>query len=677
MNQLQALIARWTGLDTEMARMQSELAEARGGFEVVLEAWNQNKANANGIVTPEGALRLSAVFACARVLGETMATLPLHMYEFLPDGSRRQTRKHNVYRVLQNPNEFMTGFDLMETLMQHLALRGNAYCQIEYDERGQIIEIDPLPPQNIIDSVIEGEKRFYQYQYPNGKVEWLSGDIIWHLRGLGNGLTGYSPIGLMRRAVSLGLSAEEFGNRFFDNDARPGIVLEHPLKLTKEAHQRLSESWDDTHKGVEKSHRVAILEEGMKLHEVGIPPEDAQFLETRKFQVNEIARIFRVPPHMIGDLERSTNNNIEHQGIEFVKYTVLPWIKRFEQSIRKFLFLPRDQERYYIEYLVAGLERGDIQSRYQAYAVARQNGWMSANDIRQLENMEPIEGGEVYLVPMNMIPADQVGMSASTEPVPAAPPDAARSQPVDREERALRSARARHRMASAQRRVAMDLAERSIKRECQDVNAAAKKYLGRRDSGQFMIWLDDYYQQHADWMKRFYLPWMQAYGEMVAAEALDEVNRSDDLQERLARFIDSYAGSFAAQQVGVSQYRLKDVMQQAANDGVDQQQAVEAEMDHWQEARPAQIAGEQTTRENNAVAKMVYTAVGVRILRWVTMGETCPYCSSLNGRTVEITRNFLAMGQELAPDGASPMTTTTNIGHPPVHDGCDCMIAAG
>ena len=177
---------------------------------------------------------------------------------------------------------------------------------------------------------------------------------------MGDGLTGYSPIGLMRRAVALGLSAEEFGERFFENDARPGIVLEHPGKLKQDAYNNLKESWDEEHKGVSKSHRVSILEEGMKLHEVGIPPEDAQFLETRQFQVTEIARIFRVPPHMIADLTRSTNNNIEHQGIEFVKYSILPWARRIEQSAQVNLMLPRDRARYFLEYLMAGLERGDI-----------------------------------------------------------------------------------------------------------------------------------------------------------------------------------------------------------------------------------------------------------------------------------------------------------------------------
>lgn len=641
-------------------------------WEVVVEARRANHESAAGTVTPESALRLSAVFACVRVLSETMASLPLMMYETAADGSRRPASDHPLYRVLRDPNPFMTGFDYIEVLMKHLALRGNAYSQIDYDDRGRITELWPLPPQNFISSRIEAGQRLYEYQDETGRTTWMSSDIVWHVHCLGDGLTGYSPIGLQRRAVALGLSAEEFGQRFFENDARPGIVLEHPGKLDDQAHKRLASSWEDTHRGLSKSHRAAILEEGMKLHEVGIPPEDAQFLETRKFQVSEIARIYRVPPHMIADLDRSTNNNIEHQGIEFGKFTILPWVERFEQSIGKYLLLKRDS-RYLVEFLMAGLERGDIQSRYGAYSIGRQGGWLSANDIRRLENMEPIEGGDVYLVPLNMTPADQAGAA----PSPPAPPDTARSLAPGREERSLGSARARHRLAAAQRGVILDVAERAMRRETHDVGEAVRKYMGRRDSGQLLIWLDEFYRGHADWLKAAYLPVFRAYAELVAAEALDEVEAEDDLSERLERFVTSYTGSFGAQQAGISLYRLKEVLQAALNDGADPQEALDGELEAWRDARPAEIADEQRTRAGNAVARMIYAAAGVKTLRWVTMGDSCPYCNGLNGKVVEISKNFLTPGQELTPEGHSPLTTTTNIGHPPVHKGCDCMVAAG
>ena len=302
---------------------------------------------------------------------------------------------------------------------------------------------------------------------------------------------------------------------------------------------------------------------------------------------------------------------------------------------------------------------------------------MSANDIRQLENMNPVEGGDVYLVPLNMIPADQVGDMKSTEPAPAGSPDTARNLLPEREERSMRSARSRHRLAAAQHRVILDVAERCMRRETHDVGNAIDKYLGKRDAGQFLIWIEEFYQEHADFMTRQFLPVFMAYAETVAAEAMDEVSAEMDIKDRLERFVHSYTGSFAAQQTGISLYRLKQVLQEALQDGLDAGEAMKKELDYWQETRPPFIATEQSTRAGNAVAKMVFSAVGVTILRWVTIGDTCPYCKRLDGRKVSILKNFFGPGEKIEAEGQTPLTTTTNIGHPPAHDGCDCMIVAG
>ena len=239
-------------------------------------------------------------------------------------------------------------------------------------------------------------------------MEWLTDDRVWHLRGLSNdGLDGYSPISLMRQAIGLSMAAEKFGAKFFGNDARPGGILLHPGQLGDEAAKRLTETWESRHGGLSGAHRVAVLEEGLSYKEIGIPPDDAQFLETRKFQVNEIARIYRIPPHMLADLERATFSNIEHQSIDFVTHTIRPWLVRWEQSIKQNLMVPADRDRYFAEFLVDGLLRGDTKSRYEAYAIGRQNGWFSADDIREMENLNPLPDGkgEEYLIPLNMIPA--------------------------------------------------------------------------------------------------------------------------------------------------------------------------------------------------------------------------------------------------------------------------------
>ena len=238
-----------------------------------------------------------------------------------------------------------------------------------------------------------------------------------HIPGLGfDGLVGYSPIAMAKNAIGMAIACEEYGAKFFANGAAPGGVLEHPGTIKDP--QRVRESWQSTFGGSGNANKIAVLEEGMKYTPIGISPEQAQFLETRKFQINEIARIFRVPPHMVGDLEKSSFSNIEQQSLEFVKYTLEPWLVRWEQSIQRILLSPEEKKSYFAKFNVEGLLRGDYASRMTGYATARQNGWMSANDIRELENMDRIpaeEGGDLYLINGNMLPLGNAGAFANTE----------------------------------------------------------------------------------------------------------------------------------------------------------------------------------------------------------------------------------------------------------------------
>lgn len=237
-----------------------------------------------------------------------------------------------------------------------------------------------------------------------------------HIPGLGfDGLVGYSPIAMAKNAIGMAIACEEYGAKFFANGAAPGGVLEHPGTIKDP--QRVRESWQSTFGGSGNANKIAVLEEGMKYTPIGISPEQAQFLETRKFQINEIARIFRVPPHMVGDLEKSSFSNIEQQSLEFVKYTLDPWVIRWEQSIQRSLLSSDEKAAYFVKFNLEGLLRGDYQSRMNGYAIGRQNGWMSANDIRELENLDRIpaeDGGDLYLINGNMLPLKNAGAFANT-----------------------------------------------------------------------------------------------------------------------------------------------------------------------------------------------------------------------------------------------------------------------
>lgn len=350
------------------------------------------------------ALQSAAVYACVRLLAETVASLPLITYRRLSNGGKERATDHPLYNVLHyQPNRFMSSFEWRETMMGHLLLWGNAYSRIEDDASGNVIELYPMRPDRVQISQTE-EGLIYTYSPPGREVVALPEDRIFHVPGFSlDGIVGISTIAQARQAIGLSLATEEFGSRFFGNGARPGGVLEHPGTLTDEAMERLRLSWEQSHTGTANAHKVAILEEGMKYTQIGIPPDDAQFLETRKFQLAEIARIFRVPAHLIGDLDRATFSNIEHQSLEFVIHSVRPWLVRWEQAIMRSLLLKRERNQIFAEFLVDGLLRGDTMSRYQAYATAVTNGWMSRNEIRQLENLNPVEGLDEYLVPMNMM----------------------------------------------------------------------------------------------------------------------------------------------------------------------------------------------------------------------------------------------------------------------------------
>ena len=377
-------------------------------------------------VNERTAMQTTAVYACVRILAEAVASLPLHVYEYQDDGGKKLVHDHPLYYLLHDePNPEMTSFVFRETLMSHLLIWGNAYAQIIRDGAGRVIGLYPLLPDKMDVQRDDRGNIYYVYSRNSdenpmfkeyGDIRLKAEDVL-HIPGLGfDGLIGYSPIAMAKNAVGMTLACEEYGASFFANGANPGGVLEHPGVLKDPS--KVRESWNSVYRGVNNAHKIAVLEEGMKYQQIGIPPEEAQFLETRKFQINEIARLYRIPPHMVGDLDKSSFSNIEQQSLEFVKYTLDPWVIRWEQSLQRSLLLPGEKGKYFIKLNVDGLLRGDYQSRMNGYAVGRQNGWFSANDIREMENMNPIpdeQGGNLYLINVALTKLEDAGAFAKTD----------------------------------------------------------------------------------------------------------------------------------------------------------------------------------------------------------------------------------------------------------------------
>ena len=363
-------------------------------------------SGAGKAVNAQTAIQLSTVYACVRVISETVASLPLGIYE-ATKGVTRKASEHSLYHLIHDePNSEMTSFVLREVMLAHLLLWGNSYCQIIRNGRNRISGLYPLLPDKMTVDRDKNGQLTYTYLTNAGRTVALTPEDVLHIPGLGfDGIMGYSPIALEKNAIGLGLASEEYGSKFFSNGARPSGILTHPNTVKNP--KALRESWNSAYGGSSNSNRVAILEEGMKFEPMAVPNNEAQFLETRKFQVDEICRIFRVPPHLVGDLEHATFSNIEHMSIDFAVHTIRPWLVRIEQSMNRALLSPQEKGRFYIQFNIDGLMRGDYKSRMEGYAIGRQNGWMSANDIRELENLNPIppeEGGDAYLVNGNMIP---------------------------------------------------------------------------------------------------------------------------------------------------------------------------------------------------------------------------------------------------------------------------------
>lgn len=375
-------------------------------------------------VNQKSAMQMTAVYSCVRILSEAVASLPIHVYKYNSQGGKEKALDHPLYFLLHDePNPEMTSFVFRETLMTHLLLWGNAYAQIIRNGKGEIVALYPLMPDRMTVDRDEYGKLYYEYTVSTDDAHTLKGSTVrleprdvLHVPGLGfDGLVGYSPIAMAKNAIGLAIAAEEYGSKFYANGAAPSGVLEHPGTLKDPA--KVRDSWSETFGGSANSHKIAVLEEGMKYTPISINPNEAQFLETRKFQINEIARIFRVPPHMVGDLEKSSFSNIEQQSLEFVKYTLDPWVSRWEQSMIRSLFTKEEKTTYFIKFNVDGLLRGDYQSRMNGYAIGRQNGWMSANDIRELENLDRIPaelGGDLYLINGNMTKLEDAGIFANT-----------------------------------------------------------------------------------------------------------------------------------------------------------------------------------------------------------------------------------------------------------------------
>lgn len=389
------------------------------------EAWLIHALGGGGpsssgvMVNARTSLNLAAVYACVRLLAETIGSLPLNIYERVESGGKKLATAHPLYGLLHDePNEQMSSLIWRETCQGHLGLWGNGYSEIERDGAGEIAAIWPVPADRTTVRRLNGRK-IYIFRRPNNEEVTLDDVDVIHVPGLGyDGLIGYSPIDMARQVFGGALATQEFGNRFFANGANASGILTSDHELSDKAFAHLRESFAAKQSGLHNAHKPIILEDGTKWQAVSIPPENAQFLETRYFGIEEICRWYNVPPHMVQHLKDATFSNIENQAIQFVVYSIRPWLVRWEQELNRKLFRGEDRRRYFVQFNADGLLRGDTAARSTFYREQFMIGSITQNEIRALENRNPIPGGDTAYVPLNMISAEAAA-KAPAEPAPA------------------------------------------------------------------------------------------------------------------------------------------------------------------------------------------------------------------------------------------------------------------
>jgi len=630
-----------------------------------------NQSYTGKIVSEESALSSSAVWAAVRILSETIASLPLHLYRRLERGKERAT-DHPLYNVLHiKPNPEMTTFTYRETMAGNILLHGNSYSEIERDEVNRVKHLWPLLSNKMVMKRDANTKQlYYVYALPGGAIKVFFPNQILHISGFGpDGLTGYNPITKGQEVIGLSMALEEFGARWFGNGARPAAVMQHPGQLGDKAQERLKKAWNEAHEGLSNAHRLAILEEGMTLTKYGLSPVESQAIESRKFQVVEVARLFNIPVHMLKDLDRATFSNIEMMSLEFVIYTLRPWLVRFEQNYTTQLLREDELKDYFFEHLVDGLLRGDTETRNRGYATARQWGWMSANDILELENRNPIEGGDEYLIPLNMISASQAGQIPTKKVLPEKKEITTqietRSLPIGRD-----------RVQASYHRLFLEAAKRIVNREGLAIKKSIKKHLGQRNLNYFNQWMDEFYGELPEYIKKAFVPVLMSYAEAIQSESAREIGTDVGMTPGLELFVTEYLDNYSYRHIQSSVGQLQQLIGESDPDTWEQ--IIEKRADEWGETRPEKIASNETARGANAIASFVFFAAGLGAIWTIRGAKTCPYCRSLNGKRIRSGGFFVQAGTDLKVDGEEqPMKITGLRRHPPLHAGCDCVLMPG
>lgn len=617
-------------------------------------------------VTQASAIRFSTVWACVRLLAECIAQLPCHIYIKNRDGSKSRVTDIALSDLLSgSPNFWQTAFEYTEFMVTALAMRGNHYAYKSVVGKN-IEEIIPFHP-GAVTIKRDGLKNIrFAVRMSDGHVETYPLEKISHVRGMSFDMfTGVSPISYHRETIGLSIAASEYGGKLFKNGARPSGILQFPKELGDGAYDRLRKNFQKLYGGGNIG-KTAILEEGGEYKTISMSNEDAQYLDVRQFQRTEICSIFRIPPHMIGDLTKSSFSNITQQSLEFVKYTILPWCRRIESAMeRDFLTKEQRKKGMYIRYLVDGLERADIETRYKAYRSGINGGFLSPNEVRRKENMNPRPNGDIYLTPLNMVDSSQ-GLP----------------KPVKR--RKLKSMQIKGVQAREVIRLKFKskfekTGKRLVNFEANEIHAALKEINPEKSiNGDIEASLQQIFAKMPAYIESTFKKLMREYSVAVRTAALKEINSDTKIDpDELSNFVDDLLTAFAARYVSSSSGQLTALIRETKPE--DLAETIEQRLAEWEEKRAEKIAMRETVQQESATSRFVWAAAGISTLIWVRRGsKSCPFCTDLDGKVVGISAPFVEAGN-YEPEGheKSPWKVRGPKMHPQIHEGCQCIISPG
>ena len=606
-------------------------------------------------VSPETAVTLSAVYNAIYLISSSLASLPLKVYRKTPGGKVEFTSTP-VYGILHDaPNSYTSAMVFFEAMMWDLLAMGNCYAVIERDRFGRPIGLHKLDAKRIEIYFVNG-KKLYVYKENNVEKKYKQSEIF-HVPGPGyNGIAGKSVIALARESIGLGLSYQEYNSKNVGRGATLSGVLEHPDKLGEKALSHLKESFANQYEGLENAGKTLILEEGMKYNPISQSNKDLQFIESRTFQIDEIARWFNIPPHKLKELSRATFSNIEQQQIEFVQDTIRPWAVRIEQEAKRQLIAEQDA---FAEFTLDGLLRGDTKSRMEALHIMRTDGIISANEWREKENFNKIQDGygEEYLVPLNMIPASQLGQTI--EP------------PGNTEERSLKISNRSFKAMSKRKKIArdyiprfMNTAQKLIDKDS-DLLERSRKNL-EKGYDLFEREIKAYYDNNESEYINAYVDIYRDFGRDLRYPIIEEINRGQGDENYYNQQIDRFGNTAAVRHITASRGQLLSCTTQEELDDL---------QISW-DNRAGRIATRETVDGESGLATVMFFAFGLSAM-WVTTGDSCPYCNSLDGKIISRGQYFAKQGDEMNPDGAErPLRFNNNVSHPGAHPGCDCTVVS-